>query len=179
MGDLSRMYRPTLTDISPELLNELARIKLVVFDFDGVFTDNRVFVTEDGKESVACWRSDGLGLSTLKSFGVLMRVISTEANRVVSRRCEKLDIACIQACDDKRKALLEIMAETGVGHHETVYVGNDINDVGCLEIVGVPVVVADSHPDVLELGRYVTTGRGGRGAVREVCDLISLAKEEK
>lgn len=175
---MPRTYRPILADISTELLNDLSRVKLVVFDFDGVFTDNRVFVSEDGKESVACWRSDGLGLSVLENLGILMRVISTEVNPVVSRRCEKLEITCVQACNDKRKALQEIMGAAGIAKDETIYVGNDTNDSGCLEDVGVPVVVADAHPDVLDLARYVTINCGGKGAVREVCDLITLAKEE-
>ncbi|HEY0715193.1 MAG TPA: HAD hydrolase family protein [Polyangia bacterium] len=159
-----------------DLTARLARVRLVAFDFDGVFTDNMVYVFEDGREAVRCFRSDGLGLSKLKREGVALVVISTETNPVVSARCRKLGLRCIQGCDDKRSALESIAAEGGYALDQIAYVGNDINDLSCLQVAGVPIVVADAHPDVSGAALYRTRIPGGQGAVREICDLIVSAR---
>ena len=148
-------------------------VKFIGFDFDGVFTDNIVYTSQDGNEYVACWRSDGLGLSKLKKTGIPIWVISTEKNPVVKKRCEKLEINCLQGCDDKLTALERLLKEYDCKLSEAAFVGNDINDVACLENVGLPIVVADAHPDIQHLAKYKTRTLGGKGAVREVCDLIS------
>jgi 3-deoxy-D-manno-octulosonate 8-phosphate phosphatase (KDO 8-P phosphatase) len=158
------------------LSERLRGIRLVAFDFDGVFTDNAVYVSQDGTELVRCVRSDGIGLQKLASLGIATIVISTEVNPVVTARCRKLAIRCIQACDDKRTALQTVAAELAVSMLETAFVGNDINDLDCLKIVGLPVVVADAHDDVVPYARYRTRTPGGYGAVREVCDLIAAAR---
>jgi 3-deoxy-D-manno-octulosonate 8-phosphate phosphatase (KDO 8-P phosphatase) len=150
------------------------RIKLVVFDFDGVFTDNCVYVSQDGTESVSCWRSDGLGLEKLKRFGFPLWVISTETNPVVGVRCKKIKINFMQGCDNKLFALDELIERYSCMREDVVFVGNDINDIDCLKVVGFPIVVADAHPEVFEFSKYTTKNAGGRGAVREVCDLISF-----
>jgi len=158
------------------------KVRMVVFDFDGVFTDNTVWVDAMGNESVRCWRSDGLGLQKLKRLAIPVWVLSTESNRVVSKRCEKLGIPCRQGLESKESELEKLCAELGVAHGDVVYVGNDINDAGCLKMVGMPIVVNDAHPDVLPLARYRTAKPGGFGAVREVCDWVSatlaLARSE-
>jgi YrbI family 3-deoxy-D-manno-octulosonate 8-phosphate phosphatase len=156
----------------------LAEVRLAAFDFDGVFTDNTVWVDESGTESVRCWRGDGLGLSALRRAGVETVVISTEVNRVVGVRCQKLGVPCHQACENKIEALRSIALDLGCSLRETAFVGNDINDLECLREVGVPIVVADAHPDVRHVAAYTTLARGGRGAVREVCDLIRQAREK-
>jgi N-acylneuraminate cytidylyltransferase len=119
------------------------------------------------------FESDGLGLSKIKGQGIPIWVISTEKNPVVVKRCEKLDIDYICGCDDKLSALLGLIDKYQCDIGNTAFVGNDINDMECLEQVGLPIIVADSHPDVCHLGLYKTKRSGGRGAVREVCDLIS------
>ncbi len=163
-----------------KLLQNLARnIQLLVFDFDGVFTDNHVFVMQDGREAVVCWRGDGLGLSAIKALGVKVVVLSTETNSVVSKRCEKLGIPCIQSCADKAKALKQLAKESGVPLENVAYMGNDINDMGCLEIAGLPACVADSHPAILKTALYITKIKGGHGAVREFCDFIVAVKTGK
>ena len=86
----------------------IRKVRLVVFDFDGVFTDNTVMVSEDGSESVSCWRGDGLGLRALKDLGVEVFVLSMETNRVVSVRCQKLAVPVVQACEDKHRALANL-----------------------------------------------------------------------
>jgi len=150
----------------------IRRIRLVAFDFDGVFTDNMVYVFEDGSEAVRCSRSDGMGLQNLERAGISTVIISTEPNPVVSARARKLKIRCIQNCSDKRATLQEITRELKIRIDETAFVGNDINDLACLECVGLPIVVQDAHPDVLAVARYQTKRPGGQGAVREVCDLF-------
>jgi YrbI family 3-deoxy-D-manno-octulosonate 8-phosphate phosphatase len=166
------------SSLDPSLRESLAAIRLVAFDFDGVFTDNTVLVLEDGREAVRCWRSDGLGLSKLPALGVATIVISTERNPVVSARCKKLGLRCLQDCADKRATLQQVMAEAGLVPAQVAYAGNDINDIGCLQLAGLPIVVADAHPDVVPLARYQTRTPGGRGAVREICDLIAAARSK-
>lgn len=149
-----------------------ARIRLVVFDFDGVMTDNRVWVDGDGHERVACHRGDGLGLSQLREAGVPMLVLSTEQHPVVSARCRKLGLECVQGASDKAARLRELLAARAIDPADVVYVGNDVNDLGCLALAGCGVAVADAHPTVLAAADLVLERRGGDGAVRELCERI-------
>jgi YrbI family 3-deoxy-D-manno-octulosonate 8-phosphate phosphatase len=149
-----------------------ADLQLIVFDFDGVFTDNRVFVRDDGRESVACNRGDGLGLEMLRNRGVPMLVLSKEQNPVVGARCTKLKLPYVQGIDDKRTFLLEHLRKQGIPPESVAYVGNDVNDLACLSVVGLPVVVGDAHPDVIGAAKLVLGRPGGQGAVREFCDLV-------
>jgi 3-deoxy-D-manno-octulosonate 8-phosphate phosphatase (KDO 8-P phosphatase) len=150
----------------------IRKIRLIAFDFDGVFTDNMVYVFEDGSEAVRCFRSDGIGLQKLKNLGIETVIISTETNPVVSARARKLKIRCVQSCQDKRAVLQEIAHELKIGLDQVAFVGNDINDLACLECVALPIVVQDAHRDVLATARYQTKSPGGHGAVREICDLF-------
>ena len=150
----------------------IGRIRLVAFDFDGVFTDNMVYVFEDGSEAVRCNRSDGIGLQKLREAGIETIIISTEANPVVSARARKLKIDCIQNCLDKRAVLEERTAKIGISLDQAAFVGNDINDLACLTAVGLPIVVKDAHRDVVAVAKYQTRNPGGYAAVREVCDMI-------
>jgi 3-deoxy-D-manno-octulosonate 8-phosphate phosphatase (KDO 8-P phosphatase) len=161
--------------LTASLVRRLAGVRLVGFDFDGVFTDNLVWVFEDGREAVSCTRADGLGLRKLEALGVGAVIISTEVNPVVSARARKLAVRCVQGCDDKVSVLKEFCCDAGITLGAAAFVGNDINDAACLGAVGVPIVVADAHPDLLPLAVYRTAARGGRGAVREVCDMIDYA----
>lgn len=154
------------------------KIRLIAFDFDGVFTDNMVYVFQDGSEAVRCSRGDGIGLQKLNRLGIETVIISTESNPVVSARAHKLKIRCVQDCPDKRKTLEDIAREAGITLSEVAFVGNDINDRPCLECVALPIVVQDAHRDVIPLALYQTQNPGGYGAVREICDLFerTLAK---
>ena len=158
--------------VSKTLLKYIRKIRLIAFDFDGVFTDNTVYVFEDGREAVLCNRSDGIGLKKLKSMGIESIVLSTEINPVVSVRCRKLGIACLQNTHDKFTALKRIMIKHNLTLEETAFVGNDVNDLECLASVGFPVAVNDAHKAILKYARYITKLPGGHGAVREVCDLF-------
>lgn len=155
----------------------LERIRLVVFDFDGVFTDNMVYVTESGVESVRCWRSDGLGLSRLQTVGVHVLIVSTETNPVVMMRARKLKCPCRQGVDDKAVAILDACRELDVEPGQVAFVGNDINDIPAFKTVALPIAVADASTEVYPFVLHRTVKAGGLGAVREVCDLVFHAKQ--
>ena len=158
--------------IAHDLDEIIRRIRLIAFDFDGVFTDNMVLVFQDGTEAVRCFRSDGIGLQKLKKLGIEIVIISTEANPVVSARARKLKIPCIQDCQDKRAALNDLARKLNITWGEIAFVGNDINDLPCLESVALPIVVQDAYPEVVPTALYRTQRPGGHGAVREICDLF-------
>lgn len=150
-----------------------SNVRLVAFDFDGVFTSNQVIISEDGKESVICSRSDGIGLSKLKDLGISLLIISSEKNPVVLHRAKKLDIQCINGVEDKRETLKDHCIQNKILLSNTVFLGNDTNDLSVMGIVGFPVVVADCHDD-LYLDNFIKIKKnGGFGAVRELCDKIA------
>jgi YrbI family 3-deoxy-D-manno-octulosonate 8-phosphate phosphatase len=156
--------------VTDELHSLLERVRFTVFDFDGVFTDNRVWVNERGEEMLAFVRSDGLGLRRLDEVGVRYLIVSTEPNPIVGARAEKLCVDCVQGVDDKLAVLRERVEAAGVLLESVAYVGNDVNDAECLRAVGVPVVPADAWPEVKPLARWVLSRPGGAGCVREFCD---------
>ncbi len=153
-----------------------AGIELIAFDFDGVFTDNTVLVDQNGIEAVRCWRSDGLGLARLRNVGVQAFIISTEMNPVVTARANKLKLPCKQGIEDKASAILATCREFDVAPEQTMFVGNDINDIPAFQSVGFPVAVADAYPEIFPHVKFRTEKPGGFGAVREICDLIFHAK---
>ena len=146
----------------------------IVFDFDGVFTDNRVFIDENGKETVICDRSDSLGIKMLKERrpDIKIIVISKETNKVVKARCDKLKIECKTGINDKLTIFKKIIAAENVKPDEVAYIGNDINDIECIQCAGVGVAVSDSDPKVLAVADYITRKKGGRGAIREIIDIV-------
>lgn len=153
-------------------------IELVVFDFDGVMTDNKVEITKDGDEFVRCNRSDGLGVDHLRNAGIPMIVLSTEKHPIVKARCEKLQLPCHQGIGNKAKYLTEYLQKEGIDVSKVAYLGNDMNDLECLHMVGFPVVVADADPSVLGAARIVLATPGGQGAVREFCDKLLAARNK-
>lgn len=175
-GDLELMEALLTMRRTPAARDELARVRLLVLDFDGVLTDNRVYVREDGRESVACHRGDGWGIARLRDVGVAIVVLSTETNGVVAARSRKLGVECIQSCDDKLRALQALARERGIDRAEIAYVGNDVNDLPCLHWVGVPVAVDDAEPEARRAAKLVTMRRGGAGAVREVAEWLLAAR---
>jgi YrbI family 3-deoxy-D-manno-octulosonate 8-phosphate phosphatase len=146
----------------------------LIMDFDGVFTDNKVTVHQDGRESVRCDRSDGLGLQRLAALGLPLLVLSKEQNPVVGARCRKLGIECLQGIDDKRPALEAWCGARRFPLADTIYVGNDINDLSCFAAVGCAVAVADAHPEVLAAADLILNRPGGRGALRELADALAV-----
>ncbi len=154
---------------------EFNQIKLLILDFDGVLTDNSVFVNEEGVESVKCNRSDGIGISRIKKLGIKVVIVSTEKNKVVSARAKKLNLESIQGVDDKYEVVLKLSKELDIPLAKIAFLGNDINDIPAFEIVGFPIAVADCYLEVEPYVNYKTKSKGGEGAVREVCDLIYFA----
>ena len=147
-------------------------IDLVVFDFDGVMTDNRVLVFQDGTEAVFCTRADGLGIDRLREAGMKMLILSTERNSVVAARARKLQIPAAHGESDKKSYLVSYLAENKIDPRRVAYVGNDTNDLGCLSLVGLPVVVADAAPEARHVAKWILSRKGGEGAVREFCDRL-------
>ena len=149
-----------------------ASIEAVVFDFDGVFTDNRVLVSQDETEAVVCDRGDGKGIELLRETDCSLLVLSSEVNPVVKARTRKLNLATVHGIDDKPSVLAEWLDDHDVQWKHTIFVGNDVNDIGCLRRAGCGVAVADAYEDARSAADLVLERRGGHGAVRELCDLV-------
>lgn len=150
-----------------------AKVSLVVMDFDGVLTDNLVYVDENGVEKVSASRGDSMGIRLVReALPIEFMVISTEVNPVVSARCSKLKLEVHQGINDKASALREILRQKGIPAEEVVFIGNDVNDLGCLQLAGYAVVPADAEPEVKRQADLVLSRKGGRGAVREFCDTL-------
>jgi N-acylneuraminate cytidylyltransferase len=147
-------------------------VAAVIFDFDGVFTNNKVIVTDEGREAVLCDRSDGYAIGQLRRTGLPLLVLSTEKVPIVRFRCEKLGLQCVHDVPDKVPVLKNWLAERGIPVEQTVYVGNDVNDLGCMTMVGHPVAVGDAYPEVKDVARYVLSAHGGNGAVRELAHAV-------
>ena len=154
-------------------------VELVIFDFDGVMTDNKVYVDQNGFEMVLANRGDGAGIKRLRRAGVETMVLSTEVNPVVEARCRKLNTPAIQGIEDKGTALKEYFADHDVDPEKVIYVGNDLNDMPCFPLVGFGVAVADAMPEVQTAADMVLSRNGGDGAVRELCELILKKKAER
>lgn len=150
----------------------LRRVTTLVTDFDGVHTDDRVSIGQDGTESVTCSRADGDGIARLKAAGYRILILSRERNAVVARRAAKLGVEVLQGVDDKAPLLEAWLGERGLGWQEVAYVGNDANDLGCLARAGVSFAPVDAQPAAARAARASLSHGGGHGAVREVCDLL-------
>ncbi len=159
-----------------QLLDKLKKIKLLVLDFDGVLTDGYVYVDIDGREMVRCNHHDGTGIKLLREEGIKLFVLSGQVSAYVAARCRKMNIPFQHAVLEKHLILKEMVTLEGLSFSEVAYVGDDINDLGCLKIAGVAFAVANCHSELKLIVHYVTVKEGGKGAVREICDLILKAK---
>ncbi|MEV4737753.1 MULTISPECIES: acylneuraminate cytidylyltransferase [unclassified Microbacterium] len=148
------------------------RVQAVVTDFDGVHTDDTASVDADGVERVRVSREDGMGVALLRRSGIPMLILSTEVNAVVRARAEKLKVPVLHGIDDKESALRGWAEENGLALAEIAYLGNDVNDLPAMRIVGWPIAVADAHPRVRAEARVVLSRRGGHGAVRELIERV-------
>jgi len=165
-------YLNNINEIPEETKNLFKNIKLIAFDFDGVFTDNYVYTNDRGEEMVKSSKLDGFGLNKLDKLGIKKIILSTETNETVKKRAEKLNIDCKYGLAHKEDQLKEISLDQKIDLKNIAFVGNDINDINSLKICGLPIVVRDSHPETIIFAKYVTVLKGGNGAVREVCDII-------
>ncbi|MBF0444315.1 MAG: HAD hydrolase family protein [Magnetococcales bacterium] len=147
-------------------------IALLVYDFDGVMTDNRALQFEDGTEAVFVSRADGYGVSQLKKRGFKQLILSTETNLVVSARGKKLNIEVIQGSSDKKAALTAYCAGLNIDLSDVLYIGNDLNDFEVMQVVGFPVAPADAHPAIIKIAKHVTKVKGGDGVVKELWESV-------
>ena len=158
--------------------NSFNDIMLMVYDFDGVMTDNKVYVDQKGNETVQVNRADGLGVSEIKKLDIEQIIISTEKNPVVSARAKKLDIYCLQGIENKKVSLLNYCDKNNIDLKTVAYVGNDINDKEVMKISGITFCPADAHDSIKDISDYVLTTKGGDGVIRELLDLLTNKKGE-
>ncbi|MFJ9663798.1 cytidylyltransferase domain-containing protein [Streptomyces sp. NPDC101219] len=168
----ARALAPLLDAGEPGARPTAADLDAVVLDFDGTQTDDRVLIDSDGREFVAVHRGDGLGVAALRRSGLRLLILSTEQNPVVAARARKLRVPVLHGVDRKDLALKQWCEEQGIAPERVLYVGNDVNDLPCLALVGWPVAVASAHDAVRGAARAVTTLPGGDGAIREIAGWI-------
>ncbi|GHH78603.1 acylneuraminate cytidylyltransferase [Promicromonospora soli] len=170
---LARQLVDQKSDAAPVPLD----VEALVTDFDGVHTDDHAYVDQDGTEQVRVSRGDGMGVSRLRRTGLPILILSTETNKVVASRADKLKVQVMHGIDDKASALRAWIAEQNLDPSRVAYVGNDVNDLAAMAVVGWPVAVADARPEVKAQARLVLSREGGNGAVREICDRILAARQ--
>lgn len=154
-------------------LEKLPGVRLIAFDVDGVFTDGRFYLSDDGVESKAFHTQDGFGIRQLLTAGISVAVISGRRSGAVERRMQELGVPhIVQGCKDKVAALDAIVEELGITLDECAYVGDDVPDLPLLRHVGVSIAVANAVATVRMQCDYLTTASGGAGAVREACELL-------
>jgi len=150
---------------------------LIIYDFDGVMTDNTVHVTEDGKESVVCHRDDGWAVELIRKLGIRQLVLSSETNPVVAVRCNKLKLECISGCITKKEKVEIFCRQNGYDLQNVYYVGNGLNDLEVMKNVGYSIAPADAHPAVKAIAKYTTIKKSGEGALLEVYELLLKPKQ--
>ncbi len=150
------------------------KIELVICDFDGVITDNKVWTDQDGREMVAAYRSDSPRIRELRERGIEVLILSSEPNTVVAARAKKMGVEAIHGVglQDKGRVMREVLAQRNIAAEHVIYIGNDLNDLPCFEVAGWSVAVADAFPEVRRAADFILTRAGGQGALRELCDLI-------
>lgn len=160
-----------------QIQQRAARIKLLLMDCDGVLTDGRIWILENGEDQKAFHTRDGLGIELLHRAGLRSGIISGRNSSALARRAQSLGVSFLwQGHEDKRKAFADTLAQAQVSKEEVAYVGDDLTDLVLMVQSGLAVAVADAAPDVREHAHYVTKANGGNGAVREVIELILKAQ---
>ena len=154
-----------------------SKIKLIVYDFDGVMTDNHVYVSQDGTEMAMCHRGDGLGVGIIRDMGIEQVIISTEVNPIVAKRAEKLKLPVVHKVKNKAQALTDYCAEKGIVLEPVMYIGNDTNDLEAMKLAGIKGAPKDAEPEILSIADWVSTKNGGYGVIRELARVISEARK--
>lgn len=147
-------------------------ISLLAYDFDGVMTNNKVLLNEDGKESVIVNRADGLAIDMLKKLMIPQIIISTETNKLVKKRAEKLGISVFCGIDNKLKVLKKICKDHHLSIKKVLYVGNDLNDMEIMKAVGYAVAPSDAHPEIRKIAKIIIKKKGGEGVIRGLADIL-------
>ncbi len=150
----------------------LENIHLIIFDFDGVFTNNKVYLSEDGKETVVCDRSDGMAIKALHGLSVKMIVLSTEKNKVVKHRAKKLNLECYNNISNKEVFLKNYIKKNRTDFSNCLYVGNDLNDYNAMKCCKYKVCPSDSHDEIIRISNYLLNVKGGDGVIRELLEKI-------
>jgi len=154
---------------------DINNIDVFVFDFDGVLTNNMVYLDQNGKESVSCSRGDGLAFDALRKLKKTAYILSTEKNTVVSARAQKLQISVLQGAENKVAGIQEIVKKENCKLENILYVGNDLNDYRVMDICGFTACPADSHKKIKQISDIVLKTNGGCGVVRELLeDVLGL-----
>ncbi len=153
-------------------------IELIVYDFDGVMTDNRVMVDQNGNESVMANRGDGYGVGMIRKLGVKQVILSTEVNPVVEMRAQKLNLEVIHGVSDKKQTLEKYCADRNISLDRVMYLGNDLNDIDAMKCVGIKGAPKDAEPEILEIADWISEKSGGYGVVRELARLITRERIE-
>lgn len=179
MGDAPLYLGPDgeMLALSRRGLANADKVRLVVYDFDGVMTDNTVSVDQDGRESVRANRSDGLGVGIIRGLGLEQVILSTEANPVVKARADKIHLEALHGIRDKGSALLELAEKRSISVADILYVGNDVNDADAMGLAGFRVAPADAHSSILALADYITQAPGGHGVIRELADVLTAGRK--
>lgn len=154
-------------------------IDLIIYDFDGVFTDNRVLLFEDGREAVFVDRGDGLAVQEIKKIGIKQLIISSEINPVVQVRARKLQIPVIHSVDNKKEVAKDYLTKNKIAKENVIFVGNDINDKEVMEFVGWPIAPANAHDDIKKISKMVLRASGGFGAIRELLDVMRSTRRSR
>ena len=147
-------------------------IKIIVYDFDGVMTNNKAFIDQNGNEIVEVSRADGLGVSLIKDLKIKQIILSSETNNVVSARAKKLGLECLQGVTKKDEILKKYLDKIGVGFGEVAYVGNDLNDYDVMKIVKYSFCPLDANPSIKDISNIVLKVNGGNGVVRELYEFL-------
>lgn len=151
---------------------DLTKLQALLFDFDGVLTDNKVYVSEDGKETVRCDRSDGMAFEVFNRLRLPVFIVSKEKNKVVAARAGKLQIPVFHGVDNKLEAVTAMAKEKGFALSDILFVGNDLNDLDVMRASGQSACPSDSHPRIREIATFVLESKGGEGVAREVAEKL-------
>ncbi|KGY11807.1 3-deoxy-D-manno-octulosonate 8-phosphate phosphatase [Vibrio tubiashii] len=176
---MSKMIETLYQPVEQSILDIAKQIKLLICDVDGVFSDGLIYMGNNGEELKTFHTRDGYGVKSLMNAGIEIAIITGRRSQIVENRMTALGIKLIyQGQDDKIKAYQDICDKLCIAPEQTGYIGDDLIDWPVMEKVGLKVCVADGHPLLAQRANYVTSIRGGHGAVREVCDLILQARNE-
>lgn len=160
-------------EIANNIYEKAKNIKLFVCDIDGVFSDGRIYLGNDGEELKAFHTKDGYGIKALGASGVDVAVITGRQSNIVQTRMTALNVKhIIQGEENKLPALKTLIEKHQLTPAQVAYIGDDMPDYQCMDYVGLAIAVNDAHPAILNLADHVTTIKGGFGAVREICDII-------